>query len=64
MKKKCPKCLSIDIAEFLYGMPVNSPELEDDLKNKKIIIGGCVLLDEYPQWHCNDCKYEWSDKDE
>ena len=45
-------------------MPVNSSELEDDLKNKKVIIGGCVSFDDSPLWHCNNCKYEWGGKNE
>ncbi len=40
-------------------MPVNGPELEDDLKNGKIVLGGCVQGLESPDYHCNKCKHEW-----
>ena len=59
MKNKCPKCSSVNIAEFLYGMPVNTPDLEDDLKDNKMILGGCVQRPESPDYHCNQCEYEW-----
>ena len=63
-KKLCPKCSSDNLAEFLYGMPSNDPELLDDIENKKIILGGCMEYHDSPQWHCNKCKYEWEPGEE
>ena len=58
-KKLCPKCSSDNLAEFLYGMPVNGPELENDLENNKIILGGCSILENAPNFRCNESEYEW-----
>ena len=58
-KKLCPKCSSDNLAEFIYGMPVNGPDLDNDLENNKIILGGCVQHVDAPQYHCNKCDHEW-----
>ena len=36
--KKCPRCGSRDVASYLYGMPVWSEVLEDEIKCGKITV--------------------------
>ena len=38
--RKCPQCGSAKIADILYGLPIFSPELEKELKDGKIELGG------------------------
>ncbi len=58
-KIKCPFCGSESIAEILYGMPAFSEELDRELEQKKIILGGCIISEDSPEFHCNKCHREW-----
>ena len=53
------KCESIKIVRYLYCLPEMDEKLEQDFKNSKIIIGGCFDTSKDPEWHCNDCNYDW-----
>ena len=52
---KCPKCRSARIADILYGLPIFSPELEKELKDGKIELGGCCVTGDDPIWKCTEC---------
>ena len=54
---KCPKCFKSFIVPIRYGMP--GPEMQQDYYEGKIKLGGCTMDVNYPNYHCNDCKYEW-----
>jgi hypothetical protein len=54
--KKCPSCGSAKIARILYGMPDFSPELEKDLEEGRIVLGGCDIIFNNPSWQCADCE--------
>ena len=61
--RKCPKCSSKRIATILFGMPEYSAKLEKDMKDGRIVLGGCCIEDGAPDWTCADCntvffKYE------
>lgn len=43
MMKKCPKCGSRRIAPILYGMPAFSEEMEQQLNEEKLYLGGCCI---------------------
>ena len=58
-QKKCPKCGSTNVAYILYGMLAFDDELEKQLDEGKIKIGGCESDSGNPTWHCNDCDNEW-----
>ena len=58
MKKICPKCLSKDsVIPIRYGMP--GIEMQNEYHEGKIKLGGCMVYEESPNYHCKDCKYEW-----
>ncbi len=57
--EKCPVCKSDNIAKILWGMPEYSKKLQKDMDSGRIFIGGCCISDNDPQWHCNECGYEW-----
>lgn len=54
--RKCPACSSHRVAIILYGMPAFSAKLEKDLNAGRIILGGCCITDDDPEWQCADCQ--------
>ncbi len=54
-KLSCPQCKSTNIAKILHGLPVMSPELQKDLDDGKVVLGGCTVFENMPHHHCNDC---------
>jgi hypothetical protein len=54
--KKCPACSSHRIVAILYGMPEFSAKIEMDLSSGRIILGGCCITQDDPEWQCADCK--------
>lgn len=53
--EKCPSCGSDKIAGILYGFPEYSPELESDLQEGRVVLGGCCVSDDDPEWGCTNC---------
>ena len=54
-RKKCPKCGG-EVCDILYGMP--TPTYGEDYENQtghRVILGGCFLGDDMPQYECADC---------
>ena len=56
-KAVCPNCKSNNVVPIAYGYP--GPEMIDELKEGKIHIGGCMIEEDSPDFHCNDCEREW-----
>ena len=52
---KCPMCGGKDIASIMYGLPAFDEELEQKLKSKEIVLGGCCITEADSQYHCNTC---------
>ncbi len=55
---KCPKCGHRPVAHVLYGLPMFSPELEQDLAAGKTALGGCCISEFNPDWKCTACGCE------
>ena len=55
----CPACHSPRVARILYGLPHFTPELERDLDEQRVVLGGCVVFDDSLQWHCVACGHRW-----
>lgn len=55
---ECPVCHSQRIAEVLYGEPCYNEELLRQEKNGEVIIGGCLVSADYPDWQCYNCKQD------
>ena len=53
----CPKCDSADVARIEYGFP--SPEMIEGSDKGEIVLGGCCVEVNDPEWHCKDCEHEW-----
>lgn len=58
-RRICPRCGSRNTAKILWGMPAFSEDLEEKLKNKEIVLGGCCVSDNDPSYHCNTCKKDF-----
>lgn len=56
-QRKCPQCQSKNVVEILYGMPTK--EAFDDAEEGKLLIGGCCISEDSPEWYCNDCEHEF-----
>jgi len=41
------------VIPILWGEP--SPEAEEDAKAGRIVLAGCVVCDDDPEWHCKRC---------
>ena len=54
---KCPKCGSNNIVPIVYGMP--SYELLEKEGMREVLLGGCIVNDLSPIWHCKDCQNYW-----
>jgi hypothetical protein len=54
----CPTCGSHQVAEFLYGLP-DLDRLRPDLEAGRVVLGGCCLFEDSPQWKCHACGHEW-----
>lgn len=56
--KKCPSCGSKNVVKIVYGMP--SYELYEEAEQGKVVLGGCCIMEDAPQYFCKDCNYEWN----
>ncbi len=56
--KICPECGSKSCARIIYGLPVLTRKLLEQLRKARIILGGPVEEDYSPQWKCHDCGAE------
>ena len=58
---KCPKCDSKNIVPIIYGMP--GMELREEELQGKIHLGGCGIMIDGSDRHCNDCEHQWRKTD-
>lgn len=61
-KIPCPNCASSNTCRIMYGMPTYTDKLNDDLEAGRIHLGGCILTDNDPNRHCNDCEVDFDSK--
>jgi rubredoxin len=53
----CPKCGLKVVIEIIYGLP--SFEGFELAEAGKVILGGCVISEDSPRWHCKKCGHEF-----
>ena len=58
----CPNCSSANTCRIMYGMPAYTDKLERDLEAGRVHIGGCIISDDDPNRHCNDCETDFDTK--
>lgn len=62
--RKCPKCGHHPVGSILWGLPVFSDELEQKMREGRIVLGGCCVDPENdPSWQCSQCGWQgWMSK--
>jgi hypothetical protein len=55
MTDQCPICKSKNTIPILYGYPDYTEELQKEVKEGKIMIGGCLWMGDSPTHWCKDC---------
>jgi hypothetical protein len=55
--RSCPECDSENVAGIVYGYP--SEEMFDQSERGDIVLGGCCVTEDDPEWRCKDCENEW-----
>ena len=54
---KCPKCGQLSGVRIVYGYP--SDELLKVAESGDVVLGGCVIWGDDPNFVCKMCKHEW-----
>ena len=54
----CPACEGRSVAIIRYGY-WTSGMWEEEIYNKEVKIGGCVVSENSKRFCCNDCGYKW-----
>ncbi len=49
----CPKCISTNVAKYLWGLRLLDNQLSCDIEEGRVILG-IVLYVRRPKLHCND----------
>ncbi|MEO5986932.1 MAG: hypothetical protein ABIW50_07605 [Candidatus Limnocylindria bacterium] len=49
----CPSCGSTDALRILYGLP--TPEAVEASERGELVIGGCLIGGESPDFECRGC---------
>lgn len=58
----CPACEGRSVAIIRYGY-WTSGMWEEEIYNKEVKIGGCVVSENSKRFCCNDCGYKWGSLD-
>lgn len=58
----CPACEGRNVAIIRYGYWTTGM-WEDEIKNKEVVIGGCIVNENSKRFCCNDCGYKWGSLD-
>ena len=53
----CPECGSEIVARISFGYP--SEEMIEESERGDIVLGGCCVTEDDPEWRCKDCENEW-----
>ena len=56
-KAICPSCESKNVVSIAYGLP--GDKMREDAFKGKIHLGGSIIEENNPDFHCNDCEHEW-----
>jgi len=57
----CPECASKNTRGISYGYP--EEDTMEAARRGEIELGGCIVTGNDPDWHCADCKHEWTSKE-
>lgn len=54
---KCHKCGKKSVVKILYGEP--TPEAGEWERAGLVVLGGCILNENNPDWACTHCETEY-----
>ena len=54
---RCPRCGSEDVLPIVYGYP--GPELDEESLAGRVVLGGCLVGPDSPEFHCKVCEHDW-----
>src|SRR4051812_939823 len=57
-ERTCPRCGSTRQALITYGL-VHTSRLRTRLEAGSVVLGGCSITGEDPEWYCLDCRGKW-----
>lgn len=55
----CRACGSSRVAAYLYGEPRADPGLMARLRSGQVVLGGCIIDEDQPDYRCNECGREF-----
>ena len=59
-----PNCSSKNTCPIFWSYPGDMREISRLIDEEKISLGGCVISDDDPVWHYNDCLNRWGKRSE
>ncbi len=57
INQTCPKCSSSSVVEIIYGKPDH--ELMELAERGEVILGGCEVARDNPDFACKSCGHRW-----
>jgi len=60
MPPACPSCHSTNVLPIVWGLPANNAM--EAAKRRKVVFGGCVIDDDPPRWHCENCGLDFGSR--
>ena len=58
--RRCPRCSSDEVLRVVYGLP--SEEMIEESIAGRVLLGGCAVWPESPDWQCVACGHEWRER--
>ncbi len=58
--RKCPHCDFKPLGNILYGFPAGDDEMIQEVKEGRIVLGGCTIIEgvQQPRWECSQCGWQ------
>lgn len=53
----CPRCGGLSVVPIVYGYPAE--ETAEAAERGEIVLGGCIVWEGRPNWHCTNCENSW-----
>ena len=53
----CPECKSKNVLKTLYGLP-NEEGIKAE-REGKVVLRGCIIMEDSREWICGDCSHEF-----
>ena len=59
LRPDCPSCGAGDVVPIVIGLP--GPDLMEAAERGEVVLAGCIVMPDQPNWSCNRCDHEWQD---